>query len=74
MFVGAISKANKKLNKSETAPISTRSIAQLMMTAKRVHSRGNLFVRKCADLSHCPLHYTRIDYLYKVSSIDGGVL
>jgi hypothetical protein len=62
MFVGVTSeenwyKENKPLNKTETEPISTRSVMQLTMT-KGAHSRDNRFVTKCADRSRCRLHYT----------------
>jgi hypothetical protein len=39
---------------------------QLTMTTEGADLRGNLFVRKCIDWSHCRLHYTRIDHRYQV--------
>jgi hypothetical protein len=49
---------HKLLNRSQTEPISTRSVVQLTMTTKGDHSRGNPFVRKCTDWLHYLLHYT----------------
>jgi hypothetical protein len=44
--------------------VSTRSAVQLTMMTKGAHSRGNMFVRKCADWPYCCLHYTHPNHLY----------
>jgi hypothetical protein len=74
MFVGVISNVQKELNKSETEAISSRSVVHLTVTTKSVHSRCNLFVRKCADRSHYRLHYTQFNHLHTIPSIVGGTL
>jgi hypothetical protein len=67
-------KKTKIINESETEPISTRSVVQLTMATKGAHSRGSLFVRKYANWSHCPLHYTHISPFYTVPGIVGDIL
>jgi hypothetical protein len=56
-------KENKKQNKCETKPISTRFVVQLIMTTRGARAFTRQCVWKCADWARCPLHYTHINYL-----------
>jgi hypothetical protein len=49
-------KEKQILNRSETAPTSIRFVVQLTVTTKGAHTRGDMFIRQCADWSHCRLH------------------